>query len=152
MSRKTFFVSAFLMGVLMLDHFGGASPANAAIAGKSLLNSAIKTNEAANTGVIEVKRRYRRGYRRHWRGYRHSYWPRRYYRRHYRRRYYDGPFLGFYLGPYYYDRYYYDPYPYYGYRYRRHSSRCAYWSRRCARNWGYGNNDYYGCLRYHRCR
>ena len=28
---------------------------------------------------------------------------------------------------------------------------CAYWSDRCARNWGYGNSDYYGCLRYHRC-
>lgn len=44
-------------------------------------------------------------------------------------------------------------------RYRRHRSyrryrgrSCRHWSRRCARNWGYGNSNYYGCMRYHGCR
>ena len=30
--------------------------------------------------------------------------------------------------------------------------RCSYWARRCARTWGYGNANFYGCMRYHRCR
>jgi|ABPU01.1.fsa_nt_gi hypothetical protein len=38
-------------------------------------------------------------------------------------------------------------------RYRRYRGRsCSYWSRRCARNWGFGNSNYYGCMRYHGCR
>lgn len=53
-------------------------------------------------------------------------------------------------GPYYYRPYYYRPYVYRPYR--PYSSRCGYWSQRCAANWGYGNNNYYGCLRYHGCR
>lgn len=45
---------------------------------------------------------------------------------------------------------------YHGYRHRRyyrsrHHGRCGYWSRRCADNWGYGGNNYRGCLRYHGC-
>jgi hypothetical protein len=28
---------------------------------------------------------------------------------------------------------------------------CRRWRHACAENWGYGNNDYYGCLRYHGC-
>jgi len=28
---------------------------------------------------------------------------------------------------------------------------CGHWRRACSRNWGYGNNNYYGCLRYHGC-
>lgn len=73
---------------------------------------------------------------------------------------YYGPGVSIYVGP----RYrYYRPYPYY-YRpyyrpYRRYyaprrayGGRCAKWSRRCAANWGYRNRNYYGCLRYHRCR
>lgn len=28
---------------------------------------------------------------------------------------------------------------------------CSRWREACAENWGYGNNDYYGCLRYHGC-
>jgi hypothetical protein len=77
------------------------------------------------------------------------YGGRRYGRRYYRgRRYRNGSYwpyalgglaLGLYGAPYYYD---YD----YG------GGRCDYWARRCADNWGYGNNDYYGCLRYHGCR
>lgn len=41
----------------------------------------------------------------------------------------------------------------YGHRYHRsrYHGRCSYWSRRCARNWGYGGSSYRGCLRYHGC-
>ncbi|MEM9726734.1 MAG: hypothetical protein AAF909_14920 [Pseudomonadota bacterium] len=28
---------------------------------------------------------------------------------------------------------------------------CDYWADQCARNWGANNNNFYGCLRYHRC-
>lgn len=56
-----------------------------------------------------------------------------------------------YYGPNYYRPYYYRPY-YRSYRYPRFGGRCSYWSSRCAENWGYGNNNFYGCLRYHRCR
>jgi hypothetical protein len=129
------FAAAILTALVMVAHVLGVSSVNAATAGKALLHPAVKASEAAKSGVVEVKRRYRRGYRRH-----------------YRRRYYDRPYFGFYFGPYYYDRYDYDYYPY-RYRYRRsYRGRCSDWSRRCARNWGYGNNDYYGCLRYHGCR
>ena len=43
---------------------------------------------------------------------------------------------------------------YYGYGYSRprySGGSCGYWSSRCAENWGYGNSNYYGCLRYHGC-
>jgi hypothetical protein len=67
--------------------------------------------------------------------------------------------------PYYYRRGYYPRhigpgYIYYGYPYRSYSrsyspsygGRCSYWSRRCVANWGYGNEDYYGCMDFHRCQ
>lgn len=67
--------------------------------------------------------------------------------------------------PYYYDRGYYSRHigPGYVYHYpiyerpaydfapRHGSRRCAVWHRRCAANWGYGGDDYHGCLAYHRC-
>lgn len=28
---------------------------------------------------------------------------------------------------------------------------CWHWRNACAQNWGYGNSDYYGCLRFHGC-
>jgi hypothetical protein len=85
---------------------------------------------------------------------------------------YYGPGFSIYVGPrpyyHYYTPYYYRPYyyPYYSYRYyrpyhsyrrtykrrRSYSSRCSRWSRRCTANWGYRNKNYYGCMRYHRCR
>lgn len=43
----------------------------------------------------------------------------------------------------------------YGYRGRYHRRRyrgCRHWHYRCGRNWGYHNNSYYGCMRYHGCR
>ncbi len=57
-------------------------------------------------------------------------------------RYRRGPRIHLYV-PYYLGRRY-----GYGPRY----GRCSYWRKRCAANWGYGNSNYYGCLRYHRCR
>lgn len=44
-----------------------------------------------------------------------------------------------------YDRYY-EP------RRNYHRGRsCGYWADQCAQNWGYRNNNYYGCLRYYGC-
>jgi hypothetical protein len=31
------------------------------------------------------------------------------------------------------------------------SGRCEHWHRQCVASWGYGNGDYYGCMRYHGC-
>lgn len=69
---------------------------------------------------------------------------------------YPGPYWGFggYWGP----NIYVAPY-YYGYGYTAPpaysapppSGSCAYWSRRCAKNWGYGNSNYRGCMRYQGC-
>lgn len=59
------------------------------------------------------------------------------------------PYYGHY-GPYY--RPYYRPYRYRSYRRRSYGNRCARWSRRCSRNWGYRNRNYYGCMKYHHCR
>ena len=118
-----------LTGLVILGHGIVISPANAATAGKSLLNSQLKISETAKSGVIEAGRRGRRF-----------------------RRFFRGPFITLRFG----RRYYHDDYyPYrhrYRYRYRRSRGRCARWSRRCANNWGYGNNDYYGCLEYHGCQ
>ncbi|MGD9868959.1 MAG: hypothetical protein AB7U38_13255 [Hyphomicrobiales bacterium] len=75
--------------------------------------------------------------------------------------------FGLYSGPRYYGPRYYQPYyaprPYYyvppppvyytppaaspyG------SGHCAYYADACARNWGWRNNNWYGCMRYHGCR
>lgn len=63
---------------------------------------------------------------------------------------YYGPGVSLRFGRY--PRYYYRPYRAYPYYYRRGSRRCSYWRNRCARNWGYRNRNYYGCMRYHGCR
>jgi hypothetical protein len=34
---------------------------------------------------------------------------------------------------------------------RDESYSCRHWQNACAENWGYGNSDYVGCLRYHGC-
>jgi hypothetical protein len=31
------------------------------------------------------------------------------------------------------------------------TGRCAHWHNQCVRNWGYRNNNYYGCMRYYNC-
>lgn len=87
--------------------------------------------QAGRSGI----RRYGHSSRRYDRGHR------RYGRRHYRSR-----GLHFGIFPY-------LPYQYgYGYSRPRYSGgSCSYWSRRCIANWGYGNSNYYGCMRYHGC-
>jgi len=162
MKRGVLFVFAFLT-CLFMGNFGGPSTAHATIAGKSAIDVRMQAGKGEMAGVTEVVRRGRwRGHRssgRHFRGggrsFRRHFSGRRSFRRNFRRNYRShrrygyggGPFFGFYVGPSYYD--YYDDYyydrPYYG-------GRCAYWARRCAKNWGYGNNNYYGCLRYYNCR
>jgi hypothetical protein len=34
---------------------------------------------------------------------------------------------------------------------RYSGARCDHWARMCARNWGTGNANFRGCMRYHRC-
>jgi hypothetical protein len=75
-----------------------------------------------------------------------------------------GPSYSGYDYPYYYNRGYYPRhigpgyvynYPIYYDRpayYPRYGGRCAYWHRRCVANWGPGNEDYSGCMDYHRCQ
>ena len=46
------------------------------------------------------------------------------------------------------NRRYYDRGPRY---YRGGGGSCDYWANQCARNWGTRNNNFYGCMRYHRC-
>jgi hypothetical protein len=71
-----------------------------------------------------------------------------------RYRHYGG---GYYYGPAPFTLNDYAPYVYaHPPRYDARPSRavnrsCRYWSGRCAANWGSGNNNYYGCLRYHGC-
>jgi hypothetical protein len=40
---------------------------------------------------------------------------------------------------------------YVNFRERHSENSCGQWREACAQNWGYGGNDYYGCLRYHGC-
>jgi hypothetical protein len=73
------------------------------------------------------------------------------YRNRYGRRHYRNRGLQFGVYPFV-PSYGYD----YGYSYsysrpRYSSGSCGYWSSRCVENWGYGNSNYYGCLRYHGC-
>jgi hypothetical protein len=132
MKRSIYFVQAALLGLLMLGLVEGVSGANAAQIDRSATVAPPSVNGVTNSDVVQVRERVRR-YKHHGRpGY-------RYRRPHYR----TYPYFEFYGGPFY---YYYD-YPYDGY----YSGRCGYWSRQCARNWGYGTHNYYGCLRYHRC-
>lgn len=34
---------------------------------------------------------------------------------------------------------------------RSNNNSCSHWKNACGENWGYNNNDYYGCLKYHGC-
>lgn len=64
-----------------------------------------------------------------------------------------GPRYGYGYYPY---RHYYSPYYYYApprryYRKKRYG-RCHYKARKCARNWGWYNHNWRGCMRYYHCR
>lgn len=87
---------------------------------------------------------------RDWRGYRANRWP------NYRSRRYLRYALPLAAVPLIYGsqrRYYYDDYDYGDDYYANdYGSSCDYWHRRCVRNWGSRNSNYYGCMKYHRCR
>lgn len=104
------------------------------VAGVATAPLARPLGSLSEPGVVEQVHRRRR-YRRY---------------RRYRRRHGFAPFIFPFAG-YGYRRHYGPPVGYYPRRsYRRRG--CGYWSDQCARNWGYRNNNYYGCLRYHGCR
>jgi hypothetical protein len=136
MSRSLF--AFILMACLVGVALGGFAPvANAASAGQSL----PKPSGSLGTDVIEAKYRGRAS---------RVYLP-------------LGPTYLARDYPYYYSRGYYPThigpgYIYYGYpyaysraHYSRQGSRCSYWRRRCAANWGHGNEDYFGCMDHHGC-
>lgn len=124
-SRSLFFIVA---AILFLG-FGniGTSSAATLVVPATAIDKAVSRSSARGY-IIEAR----------WRGRRWRRWRRR-----------GGLRLYFYFG----TPYYYGYYPYYRYRYRRfrRAGRCGYWHRRCARNWGYGNANYRGCMRYHGC-
>lgn len=122
-----------LIGVAILGSSGAS--AAAIVAPKQALSLAQQTFSHSDQGLYqEVGKRRGRSHR----------WRRRYHRRRYRRhrRYRRGPRLGIYIAP-----------PYYHHRYSRtrRYGRCGHWRRRCGANWGYGNSNFYGCMRYHGC-
>ena len=128
MIRHSIFAAAFVACICAAASTGTISSANAAVIGPVSSGVTIDTATKANPKVTEVHHRKRR------------------------RR--GGAALGAFafglvLGqalrseP---DYYYYKRSPR-----RSHGSRCSYWSDRCADNWGYRTDDYYGCLSYHGC-
>lgn len=121
---------------------GGVSPAEAGVV-PSNSAAALKAqiSQSVVGDVVKVKRGKRgmwrfRGRRGGFKRSRRAFRGRVHRRRFYRRR----PRVRIYLG-----------YPYYYGRYYRRGGRCTYWRRRCAANWGYGNSNFYGCLRYYGC-
>ena len=133
MRNRNLFVS-ILMACLLTAGFAGIAPvAKAAPIGPSLQNPGA----IAGSNLIEVKRRGH-GVKIHL--------PK-------------GPAYIYQDYPYYYSRGYYPThiggYVYYPSSSRaytsKYSGQCAKWHRKCAANWGKGNEDYYGCMNYHRC-
>jgi hypothetical protein len=152
--------------LVLLAAFGFILPtqmANAANAANAALSSTAPSSETADAGLIEVGRRegrhhFRGGghFRRHkFEGRRHSGYKRHFHHKYRSRRHYyrSSPYFSFYFGPSYYDDYYYNDYQdHYDYPASNYyGSSCAQWQQECANNWGYKTNDYYGCLKYHRC-
>lgn len=144
MSTRNLFTS-ILMACLMAIGLAALTPvANAAPAGQFFQKN---LGQSARNNVTEIKYRYRHGHHYHHRP--KIYLP-------------IGPSYLYYDYPYYYSRGYYPysigpGYAYYGpsgygddYS-AGYSGRCAHWHRRCVAKWGHGNDDYYGCMEYHRC-
>ena len=131
-----------------------SAPAGAGLS-QSMATGPMSLGDLTVDGAVEnVHRRWRRGlyiyprfYRRGWHGhrYRRAYGP---YRYRYHGWYYRRPWwiASGYSRRYPRHAYYYDRYEV------RRGGRCDYWARQCGRNWGYRNPDFYGCMRYHRCR
>ncbi len=113
---------------------GAVSTANAAPMSTPLLQSQLQTSIETGDYLTEVRKKKRWGKRRSYRRYKKR-----------RRGSNAGAFaFGLFLGHALTAPRYYSP--------RRSSGRCSYWANRCADNWGYRTNSYYGCLRYHGCR
>lgn len=127
----------------------------ATVVDRSTFSSNLPTIDAKEGVELIRKRRSARKARRHARKHRRKArrsrrYHRRYARRGHRRRHRRYR-RGIYVSPYIYS----IPYGYYyPYRSRRYYGlpRCTKWHRRCVRNWGYGNRNYRGCMRYHGCR
>ncbi len=125
MIPRSIFAAALIACTFAAGNTGTISSANAAVIGPVSSGTAIDTAQQANSKLTEV----------HWRRHRH--------------RHHGGAAVGaFALGLFLGEALRSEPEYHYS---RRHRSRCSYWSDRCADNWGYRNNDYYGCLRYHGC-
>ena len=171
MKLNRIFLAAAIVPVLVICGTGKPAAASVAMAPGQSLGLGDRLAVVSKSGIIQARRRGGRGYRgggrgfrggrRGFRGYRggrgyrgYRRYGRRYgrgrggYRRYggyarpwrrYRRRYRRG--YSFYAYPYYWRA------PRYAY-----SNRCVRWRRRCAANWGFGNANYYGCMRYHGCR
>lgn len=139
MNSRNLFASILMTCLLTISLVGLAPMANAASAGQSLLNPGQSAKN--NVNVIEIKQRSRG--------------PR-----------IVRPIAPSYLAydyPYYYSRGYYPTHigPGYIYHYRtyyspayypKYRNRCSSWHRKCGANWGYRNEDYHGCMEYHRCQ
>ena len=134
-SRNTF--AFILMACLLALGFGSLAPvANAASAGQSILNPS--KNAGNNVTKIEYRDRGSQ-----------VIIP-------------IGPSYGAYDHAYYSSRGYYPTHMGPGYihlsyfrkseDYRRNGGRCSNWHRKCAANWGYRSENYYGCIDYHRCQ
>lgn len=134
MSGRNFLASVPIIFLLAVGCLGTAPETNAASVGPSVLDR----GDSARNNVIKVKRR----------GRVRIHLP-------------IGPSYTYYDYPYYYSRGYYPEsiggyvyYPYELYRryYPRSDGRCAKWQPRCVANWGHGNKNYYGCMKFHGCR
>lgn len=141
---RTILRPAAALAVPAMLLFGAATADAASLSPAAPLERAIAASEAGNiikVGEGNQLRRERMLRRRDLQqGYIQS--PSRKHRRHRRHRrhhrYNNGIHFGFIA-------------PYRSYQSRGYSNACSYWSRRCTANWGYGNSNYYGCLRYHGC-
>ncbi len=152
---------AALCGIFVAPPLAGAATPAASVFSPGVLPAGIfKSNIVEKVQQRRRARNRRRGIRRGRRGVRRFRRGRRLYRRSGRR--FRGPYLRFpgaaipyyYSNPYYdYPSASYDPYYYGGYDYTPppRGSSCSRWKRRCQANWGYGNEDFWGCMRYHGC-
>jgi len=138
MLRSLLFAGGIVAAVTLGAASASAQPMSRTALGALPLN-AIGQGSGYTTTEVRHRRRARRAHRRAWR--RHNRRAhRRAWRRHHRRHRRPSVYLSIPVVP-----YYATP------RRTRSSDRCEYWGDRCVDNWGYGNSDYYGCLRYHGC-
>ncbi len=153
-------LAAFCGVLITPSPSSAAAPVGAVFSPSALPAGVFKSNLVEKVQQRRRARNRRRGVRRGRRGVRRYRRGRRLFRRGGRR--FRGPYLAFpgaaipyyYSNPYYdYPSSSYDPYYYGGYDYTPvpRGGSCSRWRRRCQANWGYGNQDFWGCMRYHGC-